>query len=125
MVQPSLEPTGAPSEVSERVQIARLALAAAINTRGVISAAAGEPPLWVTADPSGLLHGVTATATADGRFDVALRLVAELVPLHALADRVCAAVRDAVGRAGFGEHLASVRVEIADVRGPEEAGGPS
>jgi hypothetical protein len=65
------------------------------------------------------LEGVLCVATKDGGYDVTLRLVCGLVPLHALGDAVQAAVRRAAGLAAL--PVDSVDVQVAAVAEPGEA----
>jgi hypothetical protein len=75
----------------------------------------------VTADPdSGPLIGVLATAQSDGRYAVDLSLVADIVPLPALAEEVRARVRRRVDGEELGDVLGVVNVEFAYVVTAEE-----
>ena len=75
----------------------------------------------VTADPvSGALIGVLATAQSDGRYAVDLSLVADMVPLPALAEKVRAHVRKRVDGEQLGTVLGAVNVEFAYVVTEEE-----
>jgi hypothetical protein len=70
----------------------------------------------VTADPdSGPLIGVLVTSQSDGRYAVDLSLVADMVPLPALAEEVRARVRGRVGDEELGDVLGVVNVEFASV----------
>lgn len=70
----------------------------------------------VTADPaSGPLIGVLGTAQSDGRYAVDLSLVADMVPLPALAEEVRARVRRRVDGEQLGDVLGVVNVEFASV----------
>ncbi len=96
---------------------------------GVAGAVAGPGLPRVTVDATGRMLGVSATAQADGRYAVDLCLVADLVPLHPLADRIRTRVRGAVTRAGVGGALGGIDVEFADLAAPRPgaaglAGGP-
>lgn len=106
---------------SDRVRLARTALHAATSLRDVVRGDAGGPPLRrVTLDRGEPLDGVLAIAEADGRYGVELRLVAGLVPLHPLADRIRANVRDAAARAGLSAALGRIDLAFADVLTAEE-----
>ena len=79
---------------------------------------AGLTGTFVTGGDDGeRLDGVTCIAAPDGRYEVSLRLVAGLVPLYPLGERVQAAVVRVAGFAGI--PLASVRVHFADVSAEE------
>ncbi len=108
--------TGGPSS---RVRLAQLARAAALAMPGVVDLDTGPAGLFLTVGGGARVPGVTCTAAPRGGYDVALRLVCELVPLQAVGDRV----RDAVQTVGAEEHIEvqSVSVLIADVAEPEES----
>ncbi|MBB4660478.1 hypothetical protein [Conexibacter arvalis] len=61
-----------------------------------------------------------AIAEPDGRYGIELRLVAELVPLHALAEAIRARVRRAAAHAGLEASLGEIDVEFADLLTAEE-----
>jgi len=106
---------------SERVRLARAALAGALTVPDVVRGEAGVGVTRVvTADGSELLAGVSALAQADGRYAIDLRLIARLVPLSALADKVRAGVQAGASRAGLAALLGSVDVEFVDVLTAEE-----
>jgi hypothetical protein len=70
--------------------------------------------LRVTADPpAGPLIGVSATAQADGRYAVDLSLVADMVPLHELAEQVRERVLKRTRGERLEEALGSINVEFA------------
>ena len=76
---------------------------------------------WVTGEPaSGALIGVLATAQSDGRYAVDLSLVADMVPLPALAEDVRARVRKRVDGEQLEDVLGAVNVEFAYVMTAEE-----
>ena len=109
------------SPPSERVRLARAALAGALAVPDVVRGEAGVGiARVVTADGSELLAGVSAIAQSDGRYAIDLRLTARLVPLSALADNVRAHVQAAASRAGLAALLGSVHVEFVDVLTAEE-----
>jgi hypothetical protein len=106
---------------SVRVRVARAALQAALATPGVLGSDSGPSRGRVTADPdSDPLIGVLATAQSDGRYAVDLSLVADMVPLPALAEEVRARVRRRVDGEELGDVLGVVNVEFAYVVAAEE-----
>ena len=106
----------APSEsVSPRVELARVALVAALAVDGVVAGNAGDAGIWVTQDGTRRLPGVVATAERGGRYSVELYLTAALVPLHALGERVTGQVRKDVVDAGLADRLGALHVTIADI----------
>jgi hypothetical protein len=115
------QPAGpASTEPSERVQLARVALDAALGVDGVVSSHAGPLGVWVTADREERLPGVLATALAGGGYGVELHLVTEVVPLPPLADRVRSSVQRAASSAGLSAVLGRVDIAIDDVVMPSE-----
>ena len=87
---------------SERVRLAGIALTAALGVSGVRGADGGPGQAIVTATASGdRLQGVSCVAARDGGYDVSLRLVGGLVPLHPLGESVRSAVLRSAGIAGI------------------------
>jgi hypothetical protein len=92
-----------------------------LEVPGVLGSESGPSGARVTADPvSGALIGVLATAQSDGRYAVDLSLVADMVPLPALAEKVRAHVRKRVDGEQLGTVLGAVNVEFASVVTAEE-----
>jgi hypothetical protein len=116
----SQPPRPASAAPSERAQLARLALDAALGVAGVVSSHAGPQGTWVTADREERLPGVLATALAGGGYGVELHLVTEVVPLLPLADRVRSRVERAAASAGLADALGPVDITIEDVVTPNE-----
>jgi hypothetical protein len=103
-------------ESSERVRLARVALQAALSVPGVVRGDSGR--MHVHATPVGdseRLDGVMCAALAEGGYEVALRLVAQPVPLQPLARRIGERVERSAGVAGLGAALRSVSVHFADI----------
>jgi hypothetical protein len=99
---------------SERVRLARAAHQTALRVPGVHGADGGPTGAFVTgADDGERLEGVRCVAAPEGGYDVSLRLMADVVALHPLGERVRAAVESAATHAGI--KLASVSVHIADL----------
>ena len=106
---------------SVRVRVARAALQAALEVPGVLGSDSGPSGRRVTADPaSGPLIGVLATAQSDGLYAADLSLVADMVPLPALAEEVRARVRRRVDGEELGDVLGVVNVEFACVLTADE-----
>ncbi len=121
MAQGSLAMPGSASPPSERVRLARVALAGALGVPDVVRGESGVGVARVvTADGSELLAGVSAIAQSDGRYAIDLRLIARLVPLWPLAEHVRARVQAAAARAGLAAVLGSVDVEFVGVLTGEE-----
>jgi hypothetical protein len=117
--QSSRPPDGEPWHVdSERVRLARAARQAALAVRGVRAMDAGPAKTFVTGAGDGeRLDGVTCIAVPEGGYEVSLRLVAGLVELHPLSQRVQAAVVRVARSARI--RLASVSVHFADLAADE------
>jgi hypothetical protein len=101
------------SEPSPRIRLARLAHDTALAVPGVAGLDAGPAGLFVSVAAGERIAGVRCVAAPEGGYDIALRLVCELVALIALADRVRAAIARAAAREGF--EVQSVSIEIADI----------
>jgi hypothetical protein len=104
--------------LSPRLELASLALGAALATRGVVCGNAGTRGVYVTRADDALLTGVVAVAEPGGRYSIDLFLTAALVPLHPLATRVRKAVAAAAAGAGLGERLGALSVSFLDVQEP-------
>jgi hypothetical protein len=100
-------------EPSPRIALAALVRDAALAVDGVVGLDDGAGGLFVTAGGGERVGGVRCLAAPEGGYDVSLRLVCRLEPLHALADRVRAAVTEAAGVAQLG--LATLTIAVADV----------
>lgn len=117
--QPSRSPAGEPwLTESERVRLARAARQAALTVRGVRALDTGPAGTFMTAAGGGeRLEGVTCIAAPEGGYEVSLRLVADLVALPPLGQRVHAAVVRVASFAGIS--LADVSVHFADLEAEE------
>jgi hypothetical protein len=104
--------------VSERVELVRLALRQALVVDGVVGADAGSLGLRVTLDGSQRLAGVTAAALADGRYGMTLHLVARLVPLHPLAERIRERIERGASLAGLAQVLGPIDIVFEDLAEP-------
>ena len=116
MDAPPLPPAGGPSP---RVRLAQLARDAALATPGVVDLDAGPAGTFFTAGGGTRIKGVTCSTAPEGGFDVSLRLVCELAPLYAVADRVRVAVESAATEARL--IVQSVTITIADLAVPQGA----
>jgi uncharacterized alkaline shock family protein YloU len=108
-----------PQGASERMRLARLALAAALRVPGVIRTDGGPGDRFVSAGDGERVQGVICTAAGDGGYEISLRLVCALVPLQRVAEQARTAVLAAASMAGI--RVVSVDVQVADVAGPEAA----
>jgi hypothetical protein len=113
--QPRVSPD-AVRGASERVRLARVVRDAALRVPGVAGTDVGPLGAFMTgADDGERLEGVSCIAAPGGGYDVSLRLVCDLVPLHPLGELVRAAVGRAAATAGIklervGVHFAAVSV---------------
>ena len=99
-----------------RAELARVAAAAAMAVDGVLALRAGDPPVFVTDVGESRIAGVRVVASEPGRYEVGLNVVAGLVPLPALGERVCVVVRERARVAGLDDLLGEVTVRIDDVQ---------
>jgi hypothetical protein len=109
----SLPLVGSPSD---RVRLAQVAREVALAAAGVADLDAGPAGTFCTAGAAHRVAGVTCTASPDGGFDLSLRLVCELVPLHAVANRVRRRIQTAAGHQQL--EVASITILIANVVEP-------
>lgn len=105
-------------EPSPRIALAALARDVALMVDGVVALDDGPAGLFVTAGGGERVGGVRALAAPEGGYDLSLRLVCALVPLHPVAERVRAAIVEAARAAEL--DLATVTITVADVT--EDAG---
>lgn len=116
MSVPAERTLSAPSAlISPRVELARVALRAASAVDGVVAGNPGPAGAYVTQDGGTRLLGVVAAAERGGRYSVDLYLTAELVAFEELGRRVVERVRSEADRAGLGERLGALHVNIIDV----------
>jgi hypothetical protein len=96
--------------------LATLAREVALTVPGVLRAERDALGAYLTRSVTGeLLGGVSASATSGGGYAVSLCLVAALVPLPVLGERVAERVHSAAAEAGLGDQLESVSVRFTDV----------
>lgn len=116
---PAASPEKPPSRAAT---VARLALDAARALDGVVDATSGRGR-WVTPDRSDPVAGAVAVVRADGRFDVELHLVAGLVPLHPLGERIRDRIEREARKAGVSELVGPVNIAFEDVEEKAPASG--
>jgi hypothetical protein len=104
-----------PALESVRLQVARVALEAALTVDGVISGSSGPLGLHVTRSGNERLVGVVCMADASGGYAVALHLVVGVVPLDRLAERIRSRVRARIAAAGLGDELAQLDIVFEDI----------
>jgi hypothetical protein len=112
----SLHLAGGPSA---RVRLARVAREAALASPGVAGLDAGTVGAFATVGGGHRVAGVTCSTAPEGGYDLSLRLVCELVPLHAVADGVRVAIERAATEAQL--TVQTVTITVADVAEPPGA----
>lgn len=116
------QPPTAPGSI--RVQLAELALDAALAVPGVVGADAGPRGLHATASGTTVVQGVRVAAESGGRYTVDLGLRARLVALPALGDAVRERLERSILRAGLSERVGAVGITFHDVVPDAEAVDP-
>jgi hypothetical protein len=100
---------------SERVELARIAAEAAATVPGVAAAARDPLHRWETSDGDTALEGVVCLPLAGGGYAVELHLVAELVPLPALAETIRDNIDRRISETALGGALRRIDVTFEDV----------
>lgn len=100
------------------MQLARLALDAALATPGVVSGSEGPLRSWVTLENGQRLPGVVAAEQADGLVGVTLHLVVEPVPLHPLADGLRSRIEAGAAAGPLAGRLGPVDIAFEDLGQP-------
>jgi len=118
---PVSSPAEVPASASVRLRLAAIARAAALATRGVVGLDAGRARLRMTASEGLRVDGVVCAALSDGRYQLSVHLVAEVVALRPLADAVRARVERDVAIAGLADRLGPVDVAVEDIQVRTEA----
>lgn len=103
---------------SPRLHLARAARDSALRVAGVLALDSGADGRFAVVSGDERIDGVLCVATAEGGYDVALRLVCALVPLIELGERVRAQVRATATAASL--PLATISVHVAGVAAPGE-----
>lgn len=86
---------------------------------GLAAEAADATPGVAGLAPARTDEGVSAVVEADGRYEVTVRVVAEPVPMPALAQAVRERVAGAARAAGLDHQLGSVTVIVGDLADSE------
>lgn len=112
-------PAAQPRRETPRLQLARLAGAAALAEPGITGLDAGPSGRRGTFSGTERLPGVEVVADGPA-YAVALFLTAEPTALDPLAARVTAAVRSAAASVGLGDALGAVHVTFTDLTLPDQ-----
>jgi hypothetical protein len=104
-----------PLGASRGVRLARAALSAALGVPGVERGHAGTEGSVVTYDGDAVLTGVAITASAAGRYVVALRLIARPPVAAGLARAVVQHVHQTAADRGLGTYLEDVSVVFESI----------
>jgi hypothetical protein len=110
---------------SERVELASIAAEAAAAVPGVAAAARDSLRRWETSDGDIALEGVVCLPVAGGGYVVELHLVAELVPLPALAETIRDSIDRRISKTALGGALRRIDVTFEDVTDEGLRGGAS
>jgi len=102
-----------PAEADAPARNARAALA------GLAAEAAAVTPGVARLEPGRTDEGVSCVVEPGGRYEVTVRVVAEPVPMPALADGLRERVVDAARAAGLDDELGSVTVIVGDLSDAE------
>jgi hypothetical protein len=105
---------------SPRITLARAAAGAALSHPAVTRLDSGASGLHATVAGTERLGGVTSVADGDG-YAVALFLVVMPIDLHALAQEVEGAVREAATAHGLDTKLTAVHITFTDLTLPDES----
>jgi hypothetical protein len=114
-----LNPAEGPSGPSARVRLTRAAREAALRVPGVASTDTGPMGLYVTAADGERLEGIICAASNDGGYDISVRLIAGVVSLPELSERITAAITRAAARVDV--PCSSVSIHFADLLVPGAA----
>ena len=104
---------------SDRLRLAAIARDTALAVPGVDALDPGPTRMFFTAGAAEIVQGVSCVAAPEGGYDLSLQLVCELQPLHALGERVRAAVEAAAADAELVAQ--SVTLRVTDVVEPGTA----
>lgn len=112
-----VEPAASPQvgQATERMLVAKAAIDAALDEAGVIRGHDGGDGRYATLVGRERLAGVVVAALRDGRYSVDLYLIAALVALGPLAERVRAAVLRGVEGIGLASILGPVDITFLAV----------
>ncbi len=109
-------PSLPPGSVSDRLALARAALAGALALPGVRAGDGGASGRHFTATETGQrLDGVVCSAVASGGYSVSLQLICEPVALGALAEQIRESVVSEARVAGVLGVLESVDIRFSDL----------
>jgi hypothetical protein len=113
-----------PSSASPRAALAEVAERVISHMPGV-ALTSDRAGAWQTTAGDRAIHGVTAVARSDGRYDLGLHVVVAWPPdpLPRLADELRRRVQAAVKRAGLEPLLGPVDIDIVSVEDPNPLAG--
>ena len=114
-----MEQTFTPTGPSDRVRVAQIARETALSLPEVADLDSGLAGSFCTAGGGVHVSGVTSAVAPEGGYDVALRLVCELVELRPLADRVRRAIVSEAAQAGV--LVLTVTLDIVQIVDPSAA----
>ncbi len=118
MHEANFHPSEGPAGPSDRMRLTRAARDATLRVPGVRATDPGAVGLYVTAAGGEQFEGIICAAANDGGYDISVRLIADLVPLPDLSERIADAVARAAARVGV--PCSSVSVHFSDLRTGED-----
>jgi hypothetical protein len=116
MHESQLNPSEGPSGPSDRVRLTRAAREATLRVPGVVATDTGPMGLYVTVADGERLEGIVCAAATGGGYDISVRVIAALVSLPDLSERIIAAITRAAGRIGV--PCSSVSIHFVDLLAP-------
>jgi hypothetical protein len=111
-------PAEGPQRPSDRVRLTRAARDAALQVPGVVGTDTGPTGVYLTAAAGERFEGIICAAADDGGYDISVRLIAGLVSLPDLSERIAAAISRAALRVGV--PCSSISIHFADLLVPGE-----
>ena len=118
MHEANQHPSEGPTGPSDRMRLTRAARDAMLQVPGVLATDTGPVGLYVTAAAGERFEGIICAAANDGGYDISVGLVADLVSLPDLSERIAAAMARAAVRVGV--PCSSVSVHFSDLRAGED-----
>jgi hypothetical protein len=113
MHESQLNPAEGPSGPSDRVRLTRAAREATLRVPGVVATDTGPMGLYVTVTGGEKIEGIICAAATGGGYDISIRVIAGLVPLNPLSERITAAITAAAARVRV--PCSSVSIHFADL----------
>ncbi len=113
MHEAHLIPAEGPSGPSDRVRLTKAARDATLRVPGVVATDTGRMGLYVTVAGGERLEGIICAAATGGGYDISVRVIAAVVSLPDLSERITAAITRAARRVGV--PCSTVSIHFADL----------